>query len=70
MRFTDFKIVIDGKLEGDEDAESIKSIFGKVEKKEDERRTKKQTGEKKQKKRIKGRRRAHDGREGRAKVLT
>ena len=35
MRFTDFKIVIDGKLEGDEDAESIESIFGKVEKKED-----------------------------------
>jgi|TARA_B100000424_G_scaffold268760_1_gene264202 hypothetical protein len=32
MRFTDFKIVIDGKLEGDEDADSIKAIFGKVEK--------------------------------------
>ena len=36
MRFTDFKIVIDGKLEGDEDADSIKAIFGKVEKKEKE----------------------------------
>jgi len=32
MRFTDFKIVIDGKLEGDEDADSIKAIFNKVEK--------------------------------------
>ncbi len=36
MRFTDFKIVIDGKLEGDEDADSIKAIFGKAEKKEKE----------------------------------
>ena len=32
MRFTDFKIVIDGKLEGDEDADSIKAIFNKAEK--------------------------------------
>mgnify|MGYP003639491621 FL=1 len=31
MRFTDFKIVIDGKLEGDEDADSIKAIFNKAE---------------------------------------